>query len=893
MNQSQDGSAQGAGRNNGGDRYPLWGSSAGRSGDTDQTSADESSLRLGTIPIQPGELIQEEYERPLSAPPPPGFAAGPEERNKIAENLLWGGGSSHSKPLYGSSSEANNNQSSAGDRLSGLSNLADMLGKGLADSMEDSTRERERDNTSMYKDDLNFHRQTRHAATRLVGSYEARADLYADANKGQAPPSLYDSNLKRDSSGLLSILATPTRKGPVDGHDSHDPARRSNEELAQRRLPDDMLKARGIGMNVMEPDSPADFGGISGIVSQRLETRNNFKTGELLQGFSQIQQTDSFQPQDVSGHIWSPNAREFKPQGRSRGSDDHSIANSSISESAAGTEISARQAEYELRPFLWDLDRNTPSRTLAVLRVSWLRASDVRQACEAYGAIDSFRADFSHQGVYFISYYDIRSAQFAAVELEAVLQRLMLQQRSNEEVLVRYCLPLNASSQFDESQLTIANLPHHVDQNALVSVLNTYGAVRSVLFQPAGSFIVEFQNIQDCKQALLELESSQPWGFDVTVEVGVRNPIERKRGRELLSLLSRWRQSIGRPPADRELEKSQFSTGQNNPWSATGAASVGQKPGLTPINLAGGVSGGFGGPQAQVSNAPQLVLGPDGRYQVIQAQQSTGLQFSQQNTMGRTLQPLAQQQTQQIVQGPDGQLYLATIPVHNSNAFMPQTTQLLPIQTGNFAAQGAAGGNFVQSGRTAATPYYAHVVTTDAGSINSGRSSRSYGSSMKDDGDNRHLMLDLEAVEHDLDTRTSLMVRNIPNKYTQQMLLDEFHESGLGPGIIDFFYLPIDFKNRCNRGYAFINFVEYKDIITFHRQYFGKHWRIFNSDKICDITYARIQGKAAMLKRFENSALMEKDEEYKPLVFVSDGPNKGQRLPFPGPQASKPPSVAG
>jgi hypothetical protein len=145
--------------------------------------------------------------------------------------------------------------------------------------------------------------------------------------------------------------------------------------------------------------------------------------------------------------------------------------------------------------------------------------------------------------------------------------------------------------------------------------------------------------------------------------------------------------------------------------------------------------------------------------------------------------------------------------------------------------------------------------------------------------------LDLEAVEHDLDTRTSLMVRNIPNKYTQQMLLNEFQENGHGAGLIDFFYLPIDFKNRCNRGYAFINFVDYKDILTFHRQYFGKHWRTFNSDKICDITYARIQGKAAMLKRFENSALMEKDDEYKPLVFVSDGPNKGQRLPFPGPGA--------
>jgi hypothetical protein len=144
-------------------------------------------------------------------------------------------------------------------------------------------------------------------------------------------------------------------------------------------------------------------------------------------------------------------------------------------------------------------------------------------------------------------------------------------------------------------------------------------------------------------------------------------------------------------------------------------------------------------------------------------------------------------------------------------------------------------------------------------------------------------MLDLDAVENGLDTRTSLMVRNIPNKYTQQMLLSEFNENGHGPGVIDFFYLPIDFKNRCNRGYAFINFVDFKDILMFHRQYYGKHWRTFNSDKICDITYARIQGKAAMLKRFENSALMEKDEEYKPLVFASNGPDKGKRLPFPDP----------
>lgn len=150
-----------------------------------------------------------------------------------------------------------------------------------------------------------------------------------------------------------------------------------------------------------------------------------------------------------------------------------------------------------------------------------------------------------------------------------------------------------------------------------------------------------------------------------------------------------------------------------------------------------------------------------------------------------------------------------------------------------------------------------------------------------DDREARHLMLGISSVESGRDTRTSLMVRNIPNKYTQQMLLSEFTENGHGPGKIDFFYLPIDFKNRCNRGYAFINFVDYRDIVPFHRQYYGQHWKNFNSDKICDITYARIQGKTGMLKRFENSALMEKDDEYKPLVFVSHGADKGRRLPFP------------
>lgn len=114
-------------------------------------------------------------------------------------------------------------------------------------------------------------------------------------------------------------------------------------------------------------------------------------------------------------------------------------------------------------------------------------------------------------------------------------------------------------------------------------------------------------------------------------------------------------------------------------------------------------------------------------------------------------------------------------------------------------------------------------------------------------------------------------------RYTQKMLLDEFAEAGHGSDKMDFFYLPIDFKNKCNRGYAFVNFVDYRDIASFHHQYNGKHWKVFNSDKICDITYARIQGKAAMLNRFRNSTLLAQEEEYKPVSFVSSGPRKGER----------------
>ncbi|KAI8088895.1 RNA recognition motif 2-domain-containing protein [Halteromyces radiatus] len=125
------------------------------------------------------------------------------------------------------------------------------------------------------------------------------------------------------------------------------------------------------------------------------------------------------------------------------------------------------------------------------------------------------------------------------------------------------------------------------------------------------------------------------------------------------------------------------------------------------------------------------------------------------------------------------------------------------------------------------------------------------------------------------------MIRNIPNKYTQAMLkesIDATHKY-----TYDFLYLPIDFQNECNVGYAFINFIDVNSVISFAKQRIGKQWNRFNSGKVFDLTYAMIQGKHKLIARYRNSKVMIKDESYRPKLFYSSGPRQGEEEPFPKP----------
>lgn len=143
----------------------------------------------------------------------------------------------------------------------------------------------------------------------------------------------------------------------------------------------------------------------------------------------------------------------------------------------------------------------------------------------------------------------------------------------------------------------------------------------------------------------------------------------------------------------------------------------------------------------------------------------------------------------------------------------------------------------------------------------------------------KQYQLDLEKIVRGEDSRTTLMLKNIPNKYTSKMLLaaiDENHS-----GTYDFLYLPIDFKNKCNVGYAFINMVSPSHIVHFYQDINGKKWEKFNSEKVASLAYARIQGKGALVAHFQNSSLMNEDKRCRPILFHSEGQEDLDQELFP------------
>ena len=123
------------------------------------------------------------------------------------------------------------------------------------------------------------------------------------------------------------------------------------------------------------------------------------------------------------------------------------------------------------------------------------------------------------------------------------------------------------------------------------------------------------------------------------------------------------------------------------------------------------------------------------------------------------------------------------------------------------------------------------------------------------------------------------MIKNIPNKYTISTFLDEI--GYYFKDTFDVFYLPIDYINKCNLGFAFINFVQPFHIILFYELYRGKKWKKYNIEKICELLYAKFQGKRQLIAHFEKGKILSLDsEEKKPLIYPTPNPLPRINIPI-------------
>lgn len=127
-------------------------------------------------------------------------------------------------------------------------------------------------------------------------------------------------------------------------------------------------------------------------------------------------------------------------------------------------------------------------------------------------------------------------------------------------------------------------------------------------------------------------------------------------------------------------------------------------------------------------------------------------------------------------------------------------------------------------------------------------------------------------------TRTTVMLRNIPNNYTREMFLELLDHHGFA-GRYDFAYLPCDFYRDANLGYAFVNLVDSTAVEDLWAAFDGFVGWSLPSAKVCQVRWSGPhQGFEAHVERYRNSPVMHRSvpDQYKPVIFKD-----GVRKPFP------------
>ena len=117
--------------------------------------------------------------------------------------------------------------------------------------------------------------------------------------------------------------------------------------------------------------------------------------------------------------------------------------------------------------------------------------------------------------------------------------------------------------------------------------------------------------------------------------------------------------------------------------------------------------------------------------------------------------------------------------------------------------------------------------------------------------------IDMKRIIYLEDRRTTLMIKNIPNKFSRDLILKIINQEF--EGAYDLFVLPTDANGYKNFGYSFINFTNTYYIPYFYFIFNDKKWPNTNSKKVCEITYSKIQGRNNLISHYSNKIIYKND----------------------------------
>merc|ERR1719198_810149 len=109
------------------------------------------------------------------------------------------------------------------------------------------------------------------------------------------------------------------------------------------------------------------------------------------------------------------------------------------------------------------------------------------------------------------------------------------------------------------------------------------------------------------------------------------------------------------------------------------------------------------------------------------------------------------------------------------------------------------------------------------------------------------------------------MIRNIPVRYTQDMLMKEWPND---EGIYDFLYLPICINRKRNASFCFVNFVSKECAVNFYKTWHKQRLQHFNTCKPLDISPADVQGRDEnLLQIVRNKTFRIRNIHFQPAIF--------------------------